>query len=356
MPKSANSSGQKFIVIKHFEVSDLWTIYEICKQQQDQSSTTATTSSFSGLQIPILILLYQLVNCDDEINSSGSIGNNNKPTHTYDSIFKSLCYIIDESAFENEIIKKITKEILRNGLMVFFPDEPAREKVFLQMIQANPATTEGQNNQFSFSLESTHIIFEAFCRLFAANKALLVNHSFDSWEACANTLTLVDTLISFCFFLGDASDTSSPKLLNPLNDLLNSIQSNVFFKVQQKLGATDLARDNVQRFILQYAALVINKCNQVTRSLMTDKRKQAPNNNKAKLKTYLNKIVYNFILWLSEVFTDLDASTSTRFGNSVNKYQLIQDHINLIAHILKKFSHLKLMNFHFFFQTTRKKT
>jgi len=133
MPKCSNTNGQKFIIIKDFEISDLWTIYELCKQQHNSSSTI---TAFTELQIPILILLYQLVNCDDEINSSDCMRSNKQPKYTYESIFKSLCYIIDASAFENEIIKRITKEILRNGLIVFFPDEQVRKQVFIQMIQA----------------------------------------------------------------------------------------------------------------------------------------------------------------------------------------------------------------------------
>ncbi len=170
---------------------------------------------------------------------------------------------------------------------------------------------------FSFSFESTHIIFEAFCRLFAANKALLSDHSFDIWSECVKTLTIVDKLICFGFFLND-SEKSNLELLSPLNDLLNSVQSNIFFKIKQKLSDShknSITSENIQKFILEYATLVIRKCDQIAFN-QTDKRKLTSNKNKNKLKTYLNKIAYNFVLLLSEVYEDLDSATCTALAES----------------------------------------
>lgn len=207
----------------------------------------------------------------------------------------------------------------------------------MQMIQNNQdqlAITE--NIRMSFGLESTHILFEAFCHLFCLNKSLLMKYlyknptsMFENWQDCEETLEFIEKLICFSFFLNDSLLTSQKqfdnlKLIRSLNELLNSFQSNVFFKIKEqlvKLSENRLdpraigVRDNIQNFFVKYTRLIIEKCGECSRGFMEKRKCVDPvtglktivsPSESMKWKNFLNRIVYNYVLWLSEVFDELD--------------------------------------------------
>lgn len=293
----------------------------------------------------MLILLYELVNCKEIKHLEKPSASPNTSTSYY-TIFDQLCELIDSTddhlSQSDRILKRITREILKNSVLVFFPSERTRKDCFLKMIENN---IECQNldsastahaacsrsvdlnvkTDFSFKRQSTQLLFEAFCNLFCLDKYILVkylvNNSenlFENTLNCNETLNFIDKLIKFGFFLNDsAAQHKDGKLIYALNDLLNSIQSNLFYCMKEQLinlknskqvnindESSSLIESNIQKFILDYANLVIDKGAHIINTTSTS--------SKENLKNYLTKIIYNFILWLSELFNQLDLNLCTQ--------------------------------------------
>ena len=236
---------------------------------------------------------------------------------------------------------KITREILKKGVLVFFPDE-VRKDVFMQMIDSN-TYVESKKKTFSFELESTYILFEAFCNLFCQDKTMYLRHLvknidnlFENWSDCTEALDLIEKLISFSFYLNDTIKANNKQrenmtLIKSLNDLLNSIQSSIFYNLKQRLQQingqnqsdtdTELKlKSNIYNFVLNFTSLIINKSGTLIKSLlekrksldqMTSLKSVITTTESLKLKNFLNKTVYNFMLWLGQVYSDLDLSTCT---------------------------------------------
>lgn len=366
---SQNSS--KFLVFQDFEINDLWKIYEksieigqnLTSQEKQEQNDCFTSVFYFNLRIPLLILLDELVSC----NEIKQINEPNKPK-SYCNIFDNLCDIIDSNSDEHfqtnneiadskpdatdRILKRITKEILKNGVLVFFPTEKTRKDCFLKMIEnnihsssiindneqkSNSSTLSNMNvkTDFSFKRHSTQLLFEAFCNLFCKDKYALVKYLinsagnlFESSENCHETIQFIDKLIKFSFFLNESKETDD-KLTIALNDLLNSIQSNVFYSMKEHLvylhnlkddqlttaksNNIDIHDNNIKKFLIDYANLVIRKGIQIIDSILEKNKNLSEISFKEnlRLKNYLTKIIYNFVLWLSELFSHLDLDVCT---------------------------------------------
>ena len=139
---------------------------------------------------------------------------------------------------------------------------------------------------FSFSLESTRILFESFCHLYSNNKVLLMKqlvkdaaNMFQSWSDCSGLLAFVDQLIGLSFLLTDSMPLEhNEKLTRPLTELLNAVQANIFYKMKEQLDrceAGDQAagvRDNIQRLAVQMVALLVEKGCGLARLLLGKRR------------------------------------------------------------------------------------
>ena len=175
------------MIFQDFEISDLWRIYEksieIGKKISEQNASNESSLCYYNLRIPILILLYELVNCN-EIKNFKSI-----KSKSYYNIFDNLCEIIDsnnetQKTDSAKILKRITREILKNGVLVFFPSEKTRKDCFLKMIENNIDTNLSKETSvnldvktdFSFKRHTTQLLFEAFCNLFCLDKYILVKY------------------------------------------------------------------------------------------------------------------------------------------------------------------------------------
>jgi hypothetical protein len=340
------------------------------------------------------VLLYELVNCEEIKNAQSSTSDTLATiNHSYPDIFASICTLVDKGSSKltrnysqfMSLVKQITQEILKNGVTVFFPSENIRKKVFMQLIENNieeakvvtlsqsssSLTSCPMSTNFSFNFLSTQLLFEAFCNLYCINKSLLLKHlindsvnMFESWDRCNEAICFVDKLIKFSFFLNDSlnstnvtksSQNDTNKLINAVNDLLNSIQSSIFFTIQSQLikletlksaanGATEISKieTNIQNFLINYTNLIYEKSNFVINKIQ-EKRKtaecltqqQVPIGSKLhspianlieclKLKNFLNKTVYNFVLWLSELFDKIDLNSCTTINETlVNLHNLI---------------------------------
>lgn len=367
------------MLFQDFEISDLWKIYEKSIEighKLNGIQQRATSQFYFNLRIPVLILLYELVNC----NEIKHLKLENK-SKSYCNIFDNLCDIIDQKSHElllrfdggnehddacfskqpdaiDKILKRITKEILKNGVLVFFPSEKTRKDCFLKMIEKNidsgvcdeaslPVLITSNlkvKTDFSFKHQSTQLLFEAFCNLFCLDKYALVKYLlnstgnlFESAENCRETIQFVDKLIKFGFFLNESKETDD-KLTVALNDLLNSIQSNVFYCMKEQLvylqglkadhllaakspnlnvNDADLVDNNIRKFLIEYADLVVAKGVQTIESILTNCQQMHGVDESAlrenlRLRNYLTKIIYNLVLWLSELFGHLDFNVCTK--------------------------------------------
>lgn len=339
----------KFLVFQDFELSDLWKIYEksieIGRKISEKQVESKTSIFYFNLRIPLLILLYELVNCN-EIKII-----KNPESSSYYNIFDNLCEIIDSknqvlSNESDKVLKQITKEILKNGVLVFFPDEKTRKECFLKMVENNIDNEKKDSTclmnvktDFSFSRYSTQLLFEAFCNLFCMDKyslvKYLINNSenlFETSDSCNETINFIDKLIKFGFFLNRSKETDD-KLIIALNELLNSIQSNIFFCMKEQLvllkssnsenstntankshSDVDLVENNIKKFLLDYSNLVVEKGTHIINSILENDKTNISFKDNLRLKNYLTKIIYNFVLWLSELFNQLDLSVCTKIN------------------------------------------
>ena len=177
------------------------------------------------------------------------------------------------------------------------------------------------------------MLFEAFCNLFCLDKYILVKYLINSSENlfessinCNETINFIDKLIKFGFFLNDSySEETDDKLIIALNDLLNSLQSNILYCMKEQLACIkslnsnntnldiETVENNIRKFILDYSNLIIDKGTAIIDSILEhSKTIDISSKDNLRLKSYLTKIIYNYILWLSELFNQLDLNTCTK--------------------------------------------
>jgi hypothetical protein len=84
-----------------------------------------------------------------------------------------------------------------------------------------------------------------------------------------------------------------------------------------KSNNLDIHDNNIEKFLLDYTNLVIKKGMQIIDSILVDKNQKHLDDKihslieNIRLKNYLTKIIYNFVLWLSELFGHLDLNVCT---------------------------------------------
>ena len=359
-----------------FNLTDLWKIYqrsieigqeksELEKLKTDDKACEIRSETYFNLKIPVLILLYELVNCDEiknqeTNNSSNSAIINNR---SYQEIFANLCEIIDENDEKTPsdlpqplpklYLKKITKEIIKNGLLVFFPSDKIRKESFFEMIETSIDQPTKNDVNSSFKKLSTQLLFKSFCNLFCYNKSILIHHLkksessslFENASFCSETLRFIDKLIKFGFVLNDSMVNSDDKMYMALYDLLNSIQSNLFFNIQDQLvklksDSNEKIDSNIKRFLIEYTDFIIDKTSQLVEPITKNKEND---NSKLlnKLKNFLKKITGNFLLLMSEVFNHLNLETCTQIAQRLFRFQ------SLIARIENNFEEKKVFIFDF---------
>ena len=368
MQDKSNEDLPKLLSFEDFEIVDLWKIYEksyeIGKKcailEQSENSTETTSSLYFNLKIPVLILLYELANCNEikaNIESSASKEN------SYQNIFNNLCEIIDKCETNadsglatnqttgtnkdlEKILKLIAQEILKNGLLLFFPSEKERRECFIYMIEKNTISYNDEASETLIKIEnpylttsdmslkrpSTKLLLEAFCNLFCSNKSNLIQHfnkspnMFDNSNDCKKIISLIDKIIRLYLNINSNiteveqensinSITKQNCLIMSLNNLLNSIQSHIFYSIKEQLNKLSENSElnvldsqigaNLKNFVVSYSKLLIEKCNQII-----DLNERGSNLVKSN-QTFFTKIIYHFILWLNEIFNKLDLITST---------------------------------------------
>lgn len=112
MNKSEASNAEKFLDFEQFEVSTLWRVYEKAIEIGSGGGGDGdgvNRAYFASLKIPALILLYELVNCNemkaspasDKLTVAGdqSVQERNRQNA---QILENLCALIDASPRDNK--------------------------------------------------------------------------------------------------------------------------------------------------------------------------------------------------------------------------------------------------------------
>lgn len=175
---------------------------------------------------------------------------------------------------------------------------------------------------------SGKLLLEALCNLFCSSKSNMVQYLigssgnlFETSQSHRNLLDLVEKMIELSSNILDANNVYSGvelllldnRLVLSLIDLLNSIQSNIFFKLKTCLSKLysqpeSQVYENATRFVLDYAGLLIEK----SRYLIEKNTSSSPSNSFL-IDCFFTKLVYNFILWLSETLYLFKLSMASKF-------------------------------------------
>jgi hypothetical protein len=150
------------------------------------TKTSHTKTKIKCLRIPILCLLYELVNCI-EIKSFNYIFNLNQKVLDYLISLINSEKIKNENDDELKHIKIISKHILLSGIDVFFTTFEPRKQCLMLMLDLNSPDGNGNKTiivepktNFNVYLgniankKSSNLLFEAFCHLFYKAKASLL--------------------------------------------------------------------------------------------------------------------------------------------------------------------------------------
>lgn len=350
----------KFLDLEQFEVPGLWRIWE-------KSSVKTVSPEIANLKIPALILFYELVNCHEmkPPTSSTETKNNSKDeqmkmrSEQNARILENLCELIDSNCNSetslDRVLKTITKQIVKNGISAFFPSTDECREYFFTIIdentsiedesqkEVNPSTSSAAIKstktafKFETSLKKTSgkLLFEAFCNLFCLNRSNMVQYLikgssrnssqrssstviFETSDSHKPIIELVEKMLSLSANLEEGELEN--RLIVSLVDLLDSIQSNLLYKVRESLAAQSSrhARTATQ-FVDDYARLLIDKSREFIQ------RRRNTNEIGFFLNYLFTKLVYNFVLWLNEILGLLKLTSSVKFTNIlISLFELVK--------------------------------
>lgn len=376
-------------------MSTLWRIYEktSSSNKQTPAPAAAAATSIDDLKIPALILFYELVNCNEmkslthrSVTKTSNSPNDNKDNNKLAQVDKErnvyiltkLCELIDDSNSKNPsctpetssidfVLKTITKQIVKNGISVFFPSSDECRDYFFAIVDENSTTTPNlaanENpsspiEQASFSTSpikletslskpSGKLLFEALCNLFSSNRSNMVQYLigdrtgtssqrqssfvFDTTDSLKPLIELVEKILRLSANLDDNSSDSinrelENRLIASLIDLLDSIQSNLFYKVRQTLAKTTTAHvhQTSTRFVHDYARLLIDKGEE----FLTKFSKSSRTEMSFSLQHFFTKLVHNFVLWLNEILPLFKLATSVTFTSILISFYQLTDKFN----------------------------
>ncbi len=394
---NSEDDSPKFLDFEAFEVNDLWGVYEKACELNSKKRPDENTSNPLNLNVPVLILMHELVRCS-EIKSNFETDKHDE-SHSYKNILDRLFEIIDkdeampEDTGESEkcssnlsnLLKTIAKEILKNGIWIFFPSEKLRKEFFLSMVEANSRSAQEQQKQesgdLSFTRESTKLLFEAFCNLFTTKKHLLIQHFVktgvnifeNETSSLVRVLNFIENIIDLTFAMIKGGDSNNEKIVVALCDLLSAIQSFLFFHIKEHLVhrnnhskehdldnlklALDLemSNKNLSRFLTDYIAVLIQKCEHLASLVLSPENENDEDKNiLPEVERFFKNFVYQSMLWLSEIFADLDLAMSSEFLKTLVDFhqllarlqtQLNEESVNIYESLLFSLKSLQMFIF-----------
>lgn len=325
----------KLIDFDKFQIDDLWKIYLKSIQLIEKKSPQSNDFLLSNVKVPILILLFELVNCAEiKLNLKQT-----KSSH----ILQSLCKIIDVYEGDkkndnldqkNQMLLDITKEIIRNGVGVFFQQNELIE-LFENLIKQNSACPDLNNDHVMFKQDmflnktSNQILFQAFCKQLTENKLGLVQYitktqnPYENFTELSQIIIFVEKLVNLAFnnSLNIDFDTEF-KLIRASNQLVNSLQSNVLYNIKNKIRNKQIDKDcvfenmmikHINNFLSDYAKFLFSKVYDLQNMCKYDEKNKQ--RYQTRLDYFLRNILYTFLLWLASIFEDLESSLSTALSS-----------------------------------------
>ena len=187
--------------------------------------------------------------------------------------------------------------------------------------------------------ESTKLLFEALCSMFAQKKQSLIQHFVKNVNASGlfeneqtdliEIIRFMDRLIELYFVMCELNEPGSA-VIKSLQELLNAMQSFLFYAYKDHLltnltASGEAHFDNAQllvdvghagknatRFLTDYVKLLISKCGKLADMVFFAGgaiRPRAVDH----LKLFFKNFIYNFLLWFSELFAHLDVAVADEF-------------------------------------------
>ncbi len=319
----------RFLQIDSFDLNDLWCLYQ-----------KSIDLGLENVQHKTLELLHELVKCqeirtiiENSFSPSSLIQNKIENEKKTPKILDKLFELIDQS--NDNSFSVISREILKNGIWMFFPTEQERLDYFLSMLDSSDDSIFNSLNQ----KPSIKLAFESLCNLFTSDKQSLIQHLtksdnlFDDEKqntvpcdlnSLNNFMCKIIKLILKMFKIQSDDDVNnSCGIVNALNALARSIQNFLFFKIreflikkEEKLSSatnqpssfaihSEQIKSNITNFLYDYIKLIM--CQQ-------DDFYELKN---AKWLLFyfigfFKRFADEFIQWMREIYPLLDVNVATK--------------------------------------------
>ena len=257
----------------------MWKLYETIVNDSDKLNHKQKNSKIKCLKIPILCLLYELVNCAEIKSFNYAFTLNQKVLDYLINLINSDDMSHENDDEELQHIKIISKHILLNGIDVFFPTFELRKQCLMLMLDLNlsqntentnqrielPASEKMETNSFNSYLsniankKSSNLLFEAFCNLFYnAKSSLLVdlsiknllNYSLNESESAQKmqeSFNLVSKIIDLSINGNIMNENNIDDKYSIVNKLSNKIQSYICYKCRKLLVYLAKSSSNEQQ-------------------------------------------------------------------------------------------------------------
>jgi hypothetical protein len=334
-----NKDFEEMINFDELDIHDIWSLFEKTFEIESILANEEKADLVCNVKIPLLMLVFELV-------SSNQIKANTCQAKPHQKLFNCLCDIIDLK--ENEeidgqslvVMKRISEEIIKNGLLIFFPTEKERQEFFNAILEKSSlpigkestsdngmrlktnSDSEGTELMSNILLKqhSKNMILEAFCYFYCQNKTCCSSYfgsrslMFENEPDCLNFINLSRKILQLCKQIEQnvINNSCNASLLDALYDLTNSIQSNMMFKVKNHLimfaekyknkHEEHKALHNLNKLLMKYTSSILSHCEGLVL---------------IKSNGFVNKTLFNFIQWLNEISPHLDLGVCNYICNEM---------------------------------------
>lgn len=328
---------EDMINFDQLDMYDIWSLFEKTFEIESKLANEERSDLICNIKIPLLMLVFELV-------SANQINANTCQAKPHQKIFNCLCDIIDMKEYEGAdgqsliVLKRICEEIIKSGLLVFFPTEKERQEFFNAILekssigkehtanddaQINVDSTAEFMSSMSLKQHSKNMILEAFCYFYCQNKTCCSSYfgsrslMFENESDCRNFINLTRKIFQLSKQIEQSvmKKSCNASLLGALYELTNSIQSNIMYKVKTHLimfaerykskDEEHKSLHNLNKLLINYSNLVLKHCEGL----------ELINSN-----SFVNKTLFNLVQWLNEIFPHLDLKQCAFLCNQLGAF------------------------------------